>query len=285
MSVRCSDREADRALNEIGLSKAVPGVTGIAFGLRLRQQYGVGPFGWKQIMSIRMDAVWIRTVSVLEMDLSEYVRLRKAAALERDTERREALNARAKGLRTSLNRRYAQFLAFAAGLPEADIEFDCDLQAPALVIDSGQRRSFVFGPSAVASSYPYLSPEFTEFVERAREADDAAEGALRAHDLSEWLLLKYGAVPETRSAGRLLSESVRDRLDAFQRFIRGRNPNPDKLSLTLLETDSNSDGDGLEVDPERCVCLNWLCFLPEARTAQRVLPKSAARAVDMVYIK
>ncbi len=232
-----------------------------------------------------MDAVWIRTVSVLEMDLSEYVRLRKAKALEREAARREALNGRVRNLRDSLNRRYAQFIAFAAGLSEADIEFDCDLQAPALVIDTGQKRSFVFGPSAVASTFPYLSPEFTEFVESARKADDTATNLSKGADLSTWIPSKYGVASETIEESRRLSETIRGRLDVFQRFVEERSPDPDELPLSLLEKDSSSYGEGVGMDPECCVRLNWLCLLPEVLTAGSVMPKRADRALDMVYIK
>ena len=103
------------------------------------------------------------------------------------------------------------------GLPDADVDFDCDLESMTEQWVSAEGLRSVFGPSAVSSSPPYVSAELIDYVEKLTDRNIATgvsdmpapvdEGgqvtytSARTPMLADHLLQKY--------AGRtLLSEGV-----------------------------------------------------------------------------
>jgi hypothetical protein len=119
-----------------------------------------------------MDAVWIKTVRQLEIDLAGYRQAKRTVKLERDGRLSELNDHRLSRLKESLSHRYSQLIAFTAGLSIESVLFDCDLEVPATVKRNSRGFSFVFGPSAVSSVSPYLSSEFTEFADYIRERQE-----------------------------------------------------------------------------------------------------------------
>ncbi len=112
-----------------------------------------------------MDAMWIRTIRQLEMELAEYKRLTAAGHSRED----------AAAMKVNLEVRYSQFIAFTAGLSDADITFDCDLDNTVLMVqDDGSTKS-VFGTFAVSSTPPYLSADVVGLIERSHEARESRD--------------------------------------------------------------------------------------------------------------
>jgi len=116
-----------------------------------------------------MDAVWIRTVHRLEIDLAKYHQMRRDNAVELNPDKQMFGKVNLDRMRKNLNLRYSQIIAFTAGLSDADVAFDCDLGTTAFVITRGDNVRYVFGPSAIRSTAPYLAEELREFVDRHRE--------------------------------------------------------------------------------------------------------------------
>jgi hypothetical protein len=103
-----------------------------------------------------MDTSWIRTAKRLESGLAEYRSL-KIWHAEDD---------KLAAMKTQLDRRYAQMAAFALGLPDADISFDCDLESMAEQCIGAEGLRSVFGPLAVSSLPPYISAELIDYAEK-----------------------------------------------------------------------------------------------------------------------
>ncbi len=101
-----------------------------------------------------MDTSWIKTAKRLENDLAEYRSL-KIRHAEDDT---------LAAIKAQLDRRYAQMAAFALGLPDADISFDCDLESMTEQWVGVEGLRSVFGPSAISSSPPYISAELIGYA-------------------------------------------------------------------------------------------------------------------------
>jgi len=147
-----------------------------------------------------MDAVWIKTIRVLEMELARYRRMRKDCAAERDPGSRESAKVELAAMKTGLNLRYSQIIAFTAGMSDAHISFDCDLEQAAVIIANRSDREYVFGPSAIASTTPHLSPELQEFVDSHKKTEvngsssDGNQNPVRhksVHSLPDLSLLDY----------------------------------------------------------------------------------------------
>ena len=119
-----------------------------------------------------MDAVWIKTVRLLELELAEYRRMRQHSAKERDQAGKNSENAELARMKTGLNLRYSQIIAFTAGMSDADIVFDSDLEQAAVIISREGRAEHVFGPSAITSTDPYLSPELREYIDNHTKATE-----------------------------------------------------------------------------------------------------------------
>ncbi len=122
-----------------------------------------------------MDAVWLKTVRLLELELAEYRRMRQRCAEERDQAGMKSVNAELARMKTGLNLRYSQIIAFTVGMSEADILIDSDLEQAAIVISSEGRAEHVFGPSAITSTTPYLSPELREYIDNHRKATENSD--------------------------------------------------------------------------------------------------------------
>jgi hypothetical protein len=112
-----------------------------------------------------MDAIWIKTIRQLEMELAKYKRLRAAGLSCEDTT----------SMKASLDLRYSQFIEFTAGLSDADIDFDCDLDETVLTVQDDGSTQPVFGTSAVSSTPPYLSTEVVDLIERSHKAGESRE--------------------------------------------------------------------------------------------------------------
>jgi hypothetical protein len=117
-----------------------------------------------------MDAVWIKTVRLLEMELAKYRRIRQRSAEERDHADKKSEEARLASMKTGLNLRYSQIIAFTAGMSDAGVLFDSDLEQAAAVISREGRAEHIFGPSAITSTAPYLSPELREHIDNHKKA-------------------------------------------------------------------------------------------------------------------
>lgn len=115
--------------------------------------------------SNHMDAIWIRTIRQLEMELAKYKRLRAAGLSCEDTA----------SIKANLDSRYAQFIAFTAGLSDADITFDCDLDETVLMVQDDGSTNPMFGTSAVSSTPPYVSAEVVELIEMNHNAGEPHE--------------------------------------------------------------------------------------------------------------
>ena len=122
-----------------------------------------------------MDAVWIKTVRLLEMELAEYRRIRQRSAKDRDRASRRSEEAELASMKTGLNLRYSQIIAFTAGMSDADTVFDSDLEQAAVVISREGRAEHVFGPSAITSTAPYLSPELREYIDYHKKAAEHSD--------------------------------------------------------------------------------------------------------------
>jgi len=234
-------------------------------------------------MTVRMDAVWIRTVSVLEMDLAEYMQLRKVYALQRDSEERNRLRQQIQGIRKSLNRRYSQFLAFTAGLPEADMDFDCDLLVPAIEIETGNSRGIAFGPSAVSSTFPYLANEFRDFIEKVKLGEVQPAISVPSISLEKWIPFKYEIASSSRVTTEKFLEPITGLYDAFVTFVEDRRPNPNHLRLTVINTaeDERDEDNGFDID--RSIRLNSLSSRGLIQSQDRLTDFGST--VEMVYIK
>ncbi len=121
-----------------------------------------------------MDALWLKTVRLLELELAEYRRIRQRSAEERYQAGMKSVSAELAKMKTGLNLRYSQIIAFTAGMSDADILFDSDLEQAAIVIASEGRAEHVFGPSAITSTTPYLSPELREYIDNHKKATESS---------------------------------------------------------------------------------------------------------------
>jgi hypothetical protein len=134
-----------------------------------------------------MDALWIKTVRLLEMELAEYRRIRQHCAEESDQASKESDMAGLSRMKTGLNLRYSQIIAFTAGMSDADIVFDSDLEQAAAIISREGSAEHVFGPPAITSTAPYLSPELREFIRHRREAaEDSDAGSDKRTRIPLW---------------------------------------------------------------------------------------------------
>jgi len=130
-----------------------------------------------------MDDVWIKTVRQLESDLANYRKLKRDAAFERDLDSREKERLDLASMKSSLNQRYGQLIGFTAGLADSNINFDCDLETPVLVVTSGEKNNYVFGPRAISSTEPFIADELRQFIEVSR-GDDSNTNSQRPNNLA-----------------------------------------------------------------------------------------------------
>ncbi len=125
--------------------------------------------------SVRLDSSWIDTAKRLESDLAQY-RKRKA----RHPNGNKLAETKAK-----LDRRYAQMAAFALGLPDAMISFDCDLESISEQWVGADGLVSVFGPSALSSIPPHLSAELIDYAEKLTERSICVESDYGSEDHAE----------------------------------------------------------------------------------------------------
>ena len=127
-----------------------------------------------------MDALWIKTVRLLEMELAKYRRIRQRCSEKSDPASRKSDEAGIARMKAGLNLRYSQIIAFTAGMSNADIAFDLDMEQAAVIRSREGRVEHVFGPSAITSTDPYLSPELREYIRGRQEAaEHSGAGSVR----------------------------------------------------------------------------------------------------------
>jgi hypothetical protein len=134
--------------------------------------------GISDILGYRsMDDVWSKTVRRLEDALEEYRLLKEKSASEDDPALVEETRQALADSKATLDRKYSQLIAFAAGLSDDLVEFDADLSAAAIVVSRRGAVSYIFGPESVSSSEPFFSPELTQFI-----ADNITSNGPKAND-------------------------------------------------------------------------------------------------------